>query len=129
MQKVRDYIKQRLNSGESQSAIARKIGISQPTVAKIASGDVKASDGTAMKIARAYGLPLSYFLEDADNLPPAARTIDRSMAPYEPLTSDELAILEMLKGDPALARQVRRFTQFEKSACLEDLENDTTKAA
>ncbi len=91
MQKVRDYIKQRLNSGESQSAIARKIGISQPTVAKIASGDVKASDGTAMKIARAYGLPLSYFLED--HADPAHDTLPGQ----PPLTKDEQMFLDMMR--------------------------------
>lgn len=63
MENVRLHIKKLLEYGETQSAIARKIGISQPTVAKIASGDTHASAGTAIKLSKAYNIDLDELLD------------------------------------------------------------------
>jgi len=65
--KAIEFIKKKVIDAGSQTAVARKTGVSQGTIAKIISGDSKPELGTIKKIADAYGLPLSFFTETAEN--------------------------------------------------------------
>ena len=121
--KVIDYIRQKVKECGSQSAVARKCGISQALVNKMMYDYYDVQVGTIYKIAAAYGINPAVFIQSEIPL------VSEHPESYQILSDDEQAILEMIKGDPGLARQVRRFTQFEKQADTEDLKIDTTKAA
>jgi transcriptional regulator with XRE-family HTH domain len=61
---ARDFIKQKVKECGSQSLVARKIGVSQPTINRFCVNASEPDVQTIRKIATAYGLPLSYFIND-----------------------------------------------------------------
>ena len=103
---MRLFIIKKVEEAGSQTVVARKTGVSQGTSAKICNGDTTPELGTIHKIAKAYNLPLGYFLEDQSKSERGVK--------IEELPPDVAAIVSMLKDDPDLARKVRRFTTFEK---------------
>lgn len=62
--KMRDFIEAKVAECGSQTAVSRKTGVSQGTIAKICSGDTTASIETIMKIASAYGVTFASFFKD-----------------------------------------------------------------
>ena len=112
-----NFIKEKVKEAGSQTGVARKTGVSQGTITKICNGDTNPELGTIYKIAQAYGLNPAVFLQQQ-----AIQVCDPQPT-YQPITADEQAILEMLKGDPDLARRARRFVQFEKSADASEISN------
>lgn len=74
---VKEFITVLIDEGHSQSAIARKSGVSQPTVNRMWLGDTKnVSLETITKIAIAYSKPLSFFLTDLEPQPSALTLSD-----------------------------------------------------
>jgi transcriptional regulator with XRE-family HTH domain len=65
---TRYFITKQVGILGSQTAVARKTGVSQGTINKIVHGDTQSDIGTIIKIARAYNIPLSEFLSDAPEL-------------------------------------------------------------
>lgn len=59
-----NFTKEKVAEAGSQTAVARKTGVSQGTITKICNGDTTPELGTIYKIAAAYGIPLSYFVSD-----------------------------------------------------------------
>ena len=114
-------IKTEINrQGVDLAALVKKTELNQQRVNDLLYGTQKTIDVATMSgMCRALGIPTELIGAVCEPPSPA----------YQPLSEDEKAILEMIKGDPGLARQVRRFTQFEKQADTEDLKIDTTKAA
>jgi transcriptional regulator with XRE-family HTH domain len=53
------FIKEKVLEAGSQTAVARKTGVSQGTIAKICNGDTNPELGTIYKISSAYGIPPS----------------------------------------------------------------------
>ena len=60
---IKHFIGELIAKGMSQSEIARKSGVRQPTVNRIYLGDSNASMETIAKIARAFGRHPSSFIE------------------------------------------------------------------
>lgn len=60
---IRDFIIELIDKGMTQSEIARKSGVRQPTINRIYLGDSQASPGTIAKIARAFGRHPNSFME------------------------------------------------------------------
>lgn len=67
---AKDFIKQMVADGISQSDIAMRCGLSQGTIHKIVCTNSVMTFGTAQKIAAAYNKPLSFFFPDLSDLPP-----------------------------------------------------------
>ena len=63
------FIKEKVLEAGSQTAVARKTGVSQGTIAKICNGDTNPELGTIYKISSAYGIPPSRFLGNTDAVP------------------------------------------------------------
>lgn len=63
--KISSFFQQLIDSGESQTSIARKCGISQSTVNNLLQGgDETPRTSTVRRIADAYNKPISYFLDE-----------------------------------------------------------------
>lgn len=80
--KVADFIRNKNKEGESQSAIARRCNISQSLVNKMIHQDFEPTLDTIKKIALAYRMSLSCFIDDIDefNAKPIANIIARIKA-------------------------------------------------
>lgn len=118
--KIKEFIEMKVKESGTQTAVSRKTGVSQGTIAKICSGDTNPEIGTIYKIAAAYGINPATFIQAELPTP----YVKEEPPPYAAsLTDDQRAILEMLKDDPDLARRARRFVQFEKQVSSEDIAN------
>lgn len=87
--RVRDFIESKVRESGSQTAVSRKTGVSQGTIAKICSGDTTANIETIMKIASAYGVTFASFFNE--NPPEYASPTDTHPASTErrfPLVSN-----------------------------------------
>ena len=62
MEKVKLFLKKKISAGATQMLIAEETGISQGAINKILRTDVKVSMDTLEKIATAYNVPLTYFI-------------------------------------------------------------------
>jgi len=62
--RVIEFIKQKVAECGSQSAVSRKIGVSQPTINRYCMGDAEPNIDTIYKIAAAYGINPASFLQD-----------------------------------------------------------------
>lgn len=76
---LQTFLKERVDSGESQSSIARQTGVSQSTINNIIHGAENPSMTTLKKIAAAYHQQVSLFVseEDAPEYGPAPRLTDK----------------------------------------------------
>ena len=63
--KILDFLKNKVAEAGTQTAVARKTGVSQGTITKIINEDTKPELSTIRKIAEAYGIPLTEFEEIA----------------------------------------------------------------
>jgi transcriptional regulator with XRE-family HTH domain len=126
--KAKDFIKNLFKAGTPQTEIARKIGVTPGAITNYIYGKTEPKIDTIMKIASAYGITFaSFFNDDPPEYAHNAGVVCEDQTTYAAKTDDERAILEMLRDDADLARRVRRFTNFEKSAQIEDA--DQTKVA
>jgi transcriptional regulator with XRE-family HTH domain len=103
---AKEFIKSKVLSGISQTDIARKCGISNGTITKILYSETKLTLDTIKKIAIAYGLPLSYFLEDYAD--PAHDTVPGQ----PPLTKDEQTLLDMMRQSKSCLLAVRELIRM-----------------
>jgi len=62
--KATEFIKKLVNDGVSQSEIARKIGVANGTITKYLYSETEPQKETIKKIAKAYGKPMSFFMDD-----------------------------------------------------------------
>lgn len=60
---IRAFIIQKVKDEGSHTAVSRKTGVSQGTITKIYHGDTRPEDGTIIKIAKAYGIPIGEFIQ------------------------------------------------------------------
>jgi len=61
----KDFIKKQVESGVTQTEIANRVGVSNATVYKMLYTNTTLTLATIRKIAKAYGKPLSFFLQDS----------------------------------------------------------------
>lgn len=66
---AKEFIKNLVDSGVPQTEIARKVGITPGAITNYLYGKTEPGLETIKKIAAAYGLPLSHFLEDNGAFP------------------------------------------------------------
>lgn len=105
-ERAADFIRKQVEECGSQTAVARRIKVAAPSINRYCSGDSTPNMETILKIAAAYGKPLSFFTgEEMTVNEPKAETY---------LTSQEEALLKLLRGDPELLSDVVKYTEKEK---------------
>jgi transcriptional regulator with XRE-family HTH domain len=62
--RIISFLENKIAEAGSQTAVSRKTGVSQGTLSKIILGDTKPTLETIQKIATAYNLPVSTFIDD-----------------------------------------------------------------
>lgn len=112
--KIIDFLKEKVTEVGTQSAVARKTGVSHGTINKILSGDTKPELDTIRKIASAYCVDLSAFeeissvslnLNAVDTRPLKPQRISELLTGYSPevrLIADSIEI--QVQGKTAAER-------------------------
>lgn len=112
-----EFIKTKVTEEGSQSAVARKIGVRQPTVHKWILGDAIPDTQSLKLIATAYGLPLAYFLEE-DGQSAQARSQNE---PGTPLTEKQRILLELTRDEDLLDEAIKHIEKEKHYKELQDL--------
>lgn len=129
--KVHEFIIQKVSEvGMDQSKFAIKCGVSQPFVNNVVnSGHTNISQHIKERIAKAYNLPLDYFLNDTDqqnHLPPLTILMPRSQPPRSVYMDDDdlndAAKAQIYKRLYEQERQEKEAERKEKEALRYQLE-------
>jgi transcriptional regulator with XRE-family HTH domain len=84
--------------GGSVTALARELGIAQPSLTNILSGKNQPSRATAEKVAELSGIPLEEFLDQADPYPARARALGRLRGLLSPHVEEVVRAIEFESG-------------------------------
>lgn len=84
--------------GGSVTALARELGISQPSLTNIMSGRNLPSRTTAEKVAELSGIRLEEFLEQEDPYPARARALGRLRGLLSPHVEEVVRAIELAPG-------------------------------
>ena len=98
----RYYIKKLVSEGISQTEIARKCKLSNGTITKILYSESKLTLDTIKKIAAAYNVPLSYFIEESGtaNSTALVKFNPADVIVLSELSADERAAWELIRKLP-----------------------------
>lgn len=104
-----DFVKQKVAEEGTQTAVARRTGVSQSTITKICSGDTKPELETVYKISSAYNLPLDYF--QTSNIIDIAATTPAPTA-YRPPMSPVTVTISSQPDDEDKDAQIRALKEL-----------------
>ena len=121
---VCEFIRKKVAETGSQTAIARKTGISQGTIAKICAGDTTPGMETISKIATAYGLPMSYFIDSQNKFKAFSETVKTAEPETHYQSSPvEYLVTELQKKDSIIKAMEAEIINLKKQ--LGDKKNET----